>query len=142
MKYENYFQFQKTINGFIQGYGSSGYVGHVVLERGKNPNTREFISGISPNIIHSMDAAQLAMTCVRHNGTFAGIHDSFSTHACDVEDLLQTSKEVFIELYEDGTFLEQIKSHILSDEEDFDNIKPENGCLDLDLIYGSDGFFS
>ena len=142
VKYENYVSFQKTIPSYIEGYGKTGYVGHVVRIPGDNPSRSEFVSGVSPNIIHSMDATQLALTCIRHEGAFAGVHDSYATHASDVEDLLQTSKEVFIELYEDGKFLERITEDLLSDSTGFGGTRPDNGVLDMDLIYESDGFFS
>ena len=143
VKYKNFMQYQKTVSGFIHGYGKSGYIGHVLRESTNIPNSREFISGISPNIIHSMDAAQLAITCVEHHGTFAGIHDSYSTHACDVEDLLHTSKKVFIDLYKDGLFLEKITYELLSRHDNFDNVnRPANGNLNVDSIYESDTFFS
>ena len=141
VKYENYMRFDTFVRGFIYGYGN-GHINHAIKYNGKNPNTREFISGVSPNIVHSMDAAQLAITCVEHDGTFAGIHDSYSTHASSVEGLLHTAKRVFIDMYKDGDFLDRITNQILSDDKGFTAEKPENGTLNLEDIYESDGFFS
>ena len=142
VKYEDYYTYSERITGFIAGYGATGFIGHAVVREGDSPMTSNFISGISPNIVHSMDSAQLALTCVRHSGTFAGIHDSFSTHACDVDELLHHAKETFIEMYEDGLFLENIKNEILSDDEFFEAVPPVLGNLDFNGIRESSGFFS
>ncbi|XP_061347447.1 DNA-directed RNA polymerase 3B, chloroplastic isoform X2 [Gastrolobium bilobum] len=55
-----------------------------------------------PNFVHSLDGSHMMMTALgcRDAGLcFAGVHDSFWTHACDVEKMSQILREKFVELY-------------------------------------------
>ena len=96
--------------------------------------------GIAPNFIHSMDAAHLSIVASKWHGAFGAVHDSFSTHACDVPDLLQLTKDVFVEMYDHGNYFDIINK-ILSDGND-DIEQPELGELNIGDIHGSDYFFS
>lgn len=63
---------------------------------------RKQINALAPNFIHSLDAIHLQMTSIaaRQAGiSFAAVHDSFWTHACDVETLNKTIREEFIRLH-------------------------------------------
>ena len=140
--YENFHSFNDTAFAPIKGYTKANGVNLVVKVNTKIPDNRKFASGISPNIVHSFDSAHLAMTCVRHKGTFAGIHDSFSTHASDVPALLEVTKEAFIEIYKDVDILEELTSMILTDRGNFKGNKPEFGDLDLDIVKDSTFFFA
>lgn len=45
-------------------------------------------SSFPPNYIHSLDGAHMMMTamaCREEGMSFAGVHDSYWTHACDVD---------------------------------------------------------
>ncbi|KAF9615594.1 hypothetical protein IFM89_024683 [Coptis chinensis] len=56
-----------------------------------------------PNFVHSLDGSHMMMTAVacRDAGLhFAGVHDSFWTHACDVDKMNRILREKFIELYD------------------------------------------
>ncbi|KAK4367638.1 hypothetical protein RND71_011430 [Anisodus tanguticus] len=56
-----------------------------------------------PNFIHSLDGSHMMMTafaCRRAGLNFAGVHDSYWTHACDVDKLNRILREKFVELYE------------------------------------------
>ncbi|RLA70112.1 MAG: hypothetical protein DRG30_09530 [Epsilonproteobacteria bacterium] len=59
--------------------------------------------GIAPNFIHSLDATHLFLTVLKSckNGidSFATIHDSFGTHACDIDILLKATKDTFVQMY-------------------------------------------
>ncbi|KAK9274461.1 hypothetical protein L1049_021708 [Liquidambar formosana] len=55
-----------------------------------------------PNFVHSLDGSHMMMTAVacRDAGLrFAGVHDSFWTHACDVDKMNRILREKFVELY-------------------------------------------
>ncbi|KAJ4958014.1 hypothetical protein NE237_025125 [Protea cynaroides] len=55
-----------------------------------------------PNFVHSLDGSHMMMTAIacRDAGLhFAGVHDSFWTHACDVDKMNQILREKFVELY-------------------------------------------
>jgi DNA-directed RNA polymerase len=68
---------------------------------GELRKSKQFNS-IAPNIVHSFDAAHLMMTvnaaadCGISVGT---VHDSYGTHACDVDTLGSILRDMFIEIY-------------------------------------------
>ncbi|KAL6529271.1 DNA-directed RNA polymerase 1B, mitochondrial [Orobanche gracilis] len=56
-----------------------------------------------PNFVHSLDSSHMMMTaiaCSEAGLNFAGVHDSYWTHACDVDKMNQILREKFVELYE------------------------------------------
>ncbi|CAG8626783.1 16410_t:CDS:1, partial [Acaulospora colombiana] len=74
-----------------------------------------------PNFIHSLDATHMLMTalmCKEKGLTFASVHDSYWTHACDVEVMNEVIREQFIKLHEQpimenlrNEFLERYKGY-------------------------------
>lgn len=55
-----------------------------------------------PNFIHSLDSAHMMLTacaCDARGIVFAGVHDSFWTHAGSVEDLSVILRECFVDLH-------------------------------------------
>ena len=55
-----------------------------------------------PNFVHSLDATHMMMTalkCKEANISFAGVHDSFWTHAGDVSQCRDILRNAFYELY-------------------------------------------
>ena len=60
-------------------------------------------SAISPNYVHSLDAAALMKTvngCLaQHINHFAMIHDSYGTHAADSVALAATLRRTFVEMF-------------------------------------------
>lgn len=58
-------------------------------------------NGVAPNFIHSLDSTHLLMTVIRapRSMTFAAVHDSYWTHACDVDKLSHILRQSFVELY-------------------------------------------
>ena len=57
----------------------------------------------APNVVHSFDAAMLALTVLRlHDGglqSYAFVHDSYATHACDTDTMARTLREVAVDMY-------------------------------------------
>ncbi|KAL7224372.1 hypothetical protein ACSBR1_025767 [Camellia fascicularis] len=54
------------------------------------------------NFVHSLDGSHMMMTAVACRDTglrFAGVHDSFWMHACDVDRMNRIIREKFVELY-------------------------------------------
>lgn len=78
----------------------------------------------APNVVHSYDAAHLALTCVemKRDGIrdLAFVHDSFGAHAGNVDVLNLHIREQFVRMY-DGPALEQWR----------DNVAAHTGCTDL-----------
>ena len=83
-------------------------------------NKQKQVSGISPNVVHSLDAAALMRTvcmCRRTRGitAYAMIHDSYGTLAADSEDLARILRETFVEMFGGNTnTLEQWKREVLA----------------------------
>lgn len=65
---------------------------------------RKQSSGISPNFVHSCDAAHMMLTVARAKqvgiDSFAMIHDSFGCPAGQIEEMYRVVREAFIEMYE------------------------------------------
>ncbi|KAL1205880.1 DNA-directed RNA polymerase 2, chloroplastic/mitochondrial [Cardamine amara subsp. amara] len=98
-----------------------------------------------PNYIHSLDGSHMMMTavaCKRAGVCFAGVHDSFWTHACDVDKLNIILREKFVELYSQPILENLLESF----EQSFPHLEfpplPERGDLDLNVVLDSPYFFN
>ncbi|KAI4729179.1 DNA/RNA polymerase [Aureobasidium sp. EXF-10728] len=63
---------------------------------------RKQLQGFPPNFIHSLDATHMmlsAIKCNENNIAFASIHDSFWTHACDVNHLSVVLRDAFVAMH-------------------------------------------
>jgi DNA-directed RNA polymerase len=75
------------------------------------------------NFIHSLDATHMIMSaiaCKEHGLDFAAAHDSFWTHACDVDIMDKVLREQFIKLHKQplmenlrNEFIERYKDHMI-----------------------------
>lgn len=99
-------------------------------------------SAISPNFIHSMDAAHMAIVLENWDGAFGAVHDSFSCHACDVEALMTITRQAFVHMYGMDNPLDMARDMILTNPEDFEDNQPELGTLDIQEVMNSDFFFA
>ncbi|XP_076909851.1 DNA-directed RNA polymerase 1B, mitochondrial-like [Bidens hawaiensis] len=98
-----------------------------------------------PNFVHSLDGSHMMMTaiaCKEAGLSFAGVHDSFWTHACDVDQMNQILREKFVELYE-APILENL---LESFQKSFPNCEfpplPDRGDFDLKEVLKSPYFFN
>ncbi|MEE8385618.1 MAG: DNA-directed RNA polymerase [Dehalococcoidia bacterium] len=108
------------------------------------------VRGISPNFVHSYDAAHLALTVVaaeREAGrrlSWQMVHDSFGTHAGDVDLMSRVLRRIFVELYEDRTpladLLEATRER-LPEGTSLPDV-PNTGSFDLNLVLGAEFFFA
>lgn len=113
-------------------------------------DTRKQAQGISPNFIHSMDAAHLQRVVnsefAKGNRNFMMIHDSFGTDAAHAGSLFQTIREEFVNLYKDQNHLENFLHQVsyLINEEDMNKIPnlPRFGKLELEEVKKSDFCFA
>lgn len=113
---------------------------HVMKTPTDKPDIRGFMCGISPNYIHSMDAAHMALVIADWEGDFGAVHDSFSAHAPDVDLLLQRTKEVFIKMYNHPNFFDVIREQLTSNTDEVE--QPTLGDLQIGGIANSDYFFA
>ncbi|XP_015895265.2 DNA-directed RNA polymerase 1B, mitochondrial isoform X1 [Ziziphus jujuba] len=98
-----------------------------------------------PNFVHSLDGSHMMMTavaCKKAGLNFAGVHDSYWTHACDVDKMNRILREKFVELYE-APILENL---LESFEKTFPTLKfpalPGRGDFDLREVLESPYFFN
>lgn len=104
-------------------------------------------SAFPPNYIHSIDSSHMmktAVACVDAGLTFAGVHDSFWTHACDVDTMNTILREKFIEVHSEP-LLENLYHEMREtypDVADEFPKPPPPGDLDLNVIKDSVYFFS
>lgn len=107
--------------------------------------------GISPNFVHSLDAAAMVLTltrCLKDEITsFAMIHDSYATHAADTDTLAQHLRSAFTDMYEQHDVLQDFYEAVakaLPSDEDRQRLPPPptRGNLDLKQVLDSAYFFA
>lgn len=101
-----------------------------------------------PNFVHSLDATHMLMTsevCGKMGMSFASVHDSFWTHACDVDEINIETRKQFVKLHSQNLILtlkeefeERYKDHlrfvfIPVNHEIADKIKSIRKCISKDL---------
>ncbi|KAG5984378.1 hypothetical protein E4U55_005053 [Claviceps digitariae] len=67
-------------------------------------NRRKQLQGFPPNFIHSLDASHMllsALECDKQDLTFAAVHDSFWTHAADIDTMNGILRDAFIRIHEE-----------------------------------------
>ena len=121
-----------TLNGKI--------IKHVLKSPTDKPDIQGFMCGISPNYIHSMDAAHMALVIADWEENFGAVHDSFSTHAPFVDNLLQRTKDVFIDMYNYENYFNVIRENLTNNTDDIE--QPALGTLEIEEIQDSDYFFA
>ncbi|CAF1236136.1 unnamed protein product [Rotaria sp. Silwood1] len=129
------------------------------------PNNTKQKNAFPPNYVHSLDSTHMMMTalqCARNGITFVSVHDSFWTHACDVDRLSQYCREQFVSLHKEP-LLEILSRDLLSkyefksseyaraDDKQKQTMKlfndtlqrvPERGTFQLESVLNSTYFFS
>lgn len=117
----------------------------VMYEEKETLDKRKQSQGISPNFVHSCDAAHLMLTVVRASQegitNFSMIHDSFGTTAGDADKMFHIVREAFVEMYTEVAVLEDFRDEIaaqLSDKarEQLSPL-PERGTLDITKVVES-----
>ncbi|KDP38713.1 hypothetical protein JCGZ_04066 [Jatropha curcas] len=118
----------------------------LALQReGSSVEVRKQRTAFPPNFVHSLDGSHMMMTAVACRDAdlrFAGVHDSFWTHACDVDLMNRILRDKFVELYR-----MPILENLL---EDFQTSYPaltfpplpERGNFDLQEVLKSPYFFN
>lgn len=102
-------------------------------------------SAFPPNFVHSLDSTHMMMTaldCHKRGLTFSAVHDSYWTHACDIDVMSASLREQFITLYS-MPLLENFRSNLM---QRFPYLTfpelPPRGDLDLNEVRRSRYFFN
>lgn len=149
-----------TPSGFVayQGYreirshrvktrlqGSIVYTASIEAEGSRLDSRRQQL-GISPNFVHSMDAAAMMLTIAlaRHNGVtqFAMVHDSYGTTAAKMDMLSQCIREAFADMYLEHDVLEEFLRQLPPEVQAECPPIPPKGTLDIEAVRKSDFFFA
>lgn len=112
-------------------------------------DARRMAMGISPNFVHSCDAAHLMRTvslCASEGlESFGMIHDSYATVAADAERLGQLLRRAFVEQYSydvlarfRAELMEQLPPELAAEIPPL----PERGTLDISRVLDSEYFFA
>ena len=125
------------------------FLGRLVVydeSRAAELNARKQSAGSAPNFVHSFDAAHLTMTvngCYERGvQSFAMVHDSFGTHACDTTLLAAELREQFVAIYSDNWLqrtyedVRQYAPHVEIPE------PPARGSFDVSEVTQAEFFFS
>ncbi|KAL3693501.1 hypothetical protein R1sor_007152 [Riccia sorocarpa] len=102
-------------------------------------------SAFPPNFVHSLDGSHMMMTaiaCRKACINFAGVHDSFWTHAGTVDRMNELLREKFVQLYS-----QPILENLLKDfKQQFPHLEfpevPKRGDLDLKEVLKAPYFFN
>ncbi|OTA96122.1 hypothetical protein M434DRAFT_393206 [Hypoxylon sp. CO27-5] len=73
-----------------------------VPERSDPVNRRKQLQAFPPNFIHSLDASHMllsALECDELGLTFAAVHDSFWTHASDIDVMNRVLRDCFVRIH-------------------------------------------
>lgn len=65
-------------------------------------NRAKCVNGIAPNFVHSLDSAHLVRVIAVFDGCIVPIHDSFATHASDVDRMHATLRDEFVRMYSES----------------------------------------
>ena len=99
------------------------------------PSKGKQAQGASPNSIHSLDAAHLAITTSKAQFPITTIHDSFGCLLGDMPELFRLIRQTFVELYSTDPLTSLMKDI----DGDLSNVLL--GTLDINLILDSEYCF-
>jgi len=121
-----------------------------VLHESDKIDKNAHADGISPNVIHGLDAAHLTATVLAAKEAgltaFAMIHDDYGTHAANTELLAKLIRERFVSQYNQPVFnrlADELEAQVadLDTRATLTELRPAMGNLDLNLVLQSPYFF-
>jgi DNA-directed RNA polymerase len=127
-------------------YGGKVSIAYWEEDRKKGLNAGAQGRAITASVVHSFDAAHLAKTvnaCSRAGiRSFAVVHDSYGTHACDAPAMARLLREQFVEIYSQS-WLERLAEQWQEDAPDGVEVRtpPARGDLDITQVVHSEHFF-
>ena len=102
------------------------------------------VTAFPPNYVHSLDSSHMLLTALemdRRGLVFSAVHDSFWTHATDIDEMNDILRESFVDLY-DRPLLEELKKgwELRYPNLEFPAI-PKRGDLDIKEVKKAPYFF-
>jgi DNA-directed RNA polymerase len=140
----------RTVKGKAFGSYITGKRVQLVLSvDGTEIDKRRMAAGIAPNFVHACDAAHMVGTINRclDEGVwhFAMIHDSFGTHAGNVDVLSEQLRRAFVDQYSRhvlGKLREELAASLPEKLASELPLVPQMGTLDLEGVNSSQYFFA
>ena len=116
----------------------------------KTIDKRRQRNGISPNFVHSLDAAAMCQSIhlARQSGvsSFMMVHDSYGTHAADAVALGAALRKAFVDMFANRDVLADLREEVAAMLPDDKKSKlpplPVNGDLDVTKVLQSAFFFA
>lgn len=117
-------------------------------------NYRKQLSGIAPNVIHSLDASAMMLTVIAAKSEgidhFLMVHDSFGCHMADAPRMSEIIRQTFAKMYAGSTVLDNLVSDLaknvdftlLPEDSQTLPIPPAQGSLQIEEVLGSKYFFA
>ena len=112
-------------------------------------NKMKMANGISPNFVHSLDASHLMKTINRSYEmgirAFSMVHDSYGTHAANIDKLARYLRETFVEQYSQDVlenFKKEVEQQLPEELAAQIPVLPAKGSLDLEAVKDSQYFFA
>lgn len=108
-------------------------------------------AAVAPNFVHSYDAAHLMLTVIAAEAeagrplSWAMVHDSFGTHAGDVDLMGQVLREQFVLMYSDRDPLAELREQVAAQlPGGVDSLPPApaKGGFDLNEVLEAEFFFA
>jgi DNA-directed RNA polymerase len=100
-------------------------------------NRAKCVNGIAPNFVHSLDSAHLVRVINAFEGSIVPIHDSFATHACNVDGMHVVLRSEFVTMYADSDPLQALIAAVESDDKPD---LPPRGSLEIQRVLASEFF--
>ncbi len=143
-------QSYRKVIGSVYDFDVEGKRYYMTLKvEGDKLDRRKQSSGISPNFVHSLDAAHMVRTvCYGVEAgisSFAMIHDSFGTHAADADALSESLRASFVDQYSVdvlGDFRDQLIGGLTPELAAKVPPLPPMGTLELAGVLNSEYFFA
>jgi DNA-directed RNA polymerase len=92
-------------------------------------NKRKQLQAFPPNFIHSLDSTHMLLSALKLDElgkTFASVHDSFWTHACDVDTLSEVLRDAFISMHSEDV-IERLREEFQARYQGWFHLKPLAG---------------
>lgn len=113
-------------------------------EKYQSPRKSKQRNGMAPNYVHTLDAAHLQMTALRMKAeamAFAGVHDSYWTHAAHTAAMMRMLREAFVELHQVAKLDDYHRELTAKYPQIVFPEPPRLGTLDIDSVADSTYFF-